>query len=790
MNIPFLNNIFQNKNKTMSFLPANNRSLSIVRWALYIGIFLTPLLFTPWTSSLLEVNKQFLLVSIAAVSLVGWLLSIVVSGSVRIRHTLLDWGVAAVALGAVITSLSGLSFDRSIFGLPTSSSASMLTVLSLAIIYFASVQVFEDRGKTLRNVVMSSLIVAILFGLLQMLTVYILPFTFAHSRVFNTVGSVNALGLLAAIVLPLFAQIRLAPQRMPKLNASYLGLAGGLTVLVILNWWPLWLVACVGMLALIAAQSGYNSSNLGRLDLRRLILPMLIIVLGVVMTVTNFSVSAVKSQLPLEIVPNYGLSLSIAGKVAGERPLVGYGSEQFSLAFDRYGASRIADTTLADATFFESPAEAITMFVEGGIVGLSALLILLAMVGFSVVRLIRMQNTGGANKAVSAAVIAGSIALFFYPFTTSLLFVLFILLALAGLEIAGESVKIISVEEKPALSLVSSLGFVAGLVIAIVGLYFTGIHYAGEVAYAQGLKSKSPREAVERLTVAINRNSDSDRMYTALSQAIMRFISQDLAAKPDPADADKSTRVQNNITNTISIARRATELAPKDATNWLNLATVYQSLIGLVDGSDKVAEEAFLKAEELRPGDPGLPNRVGVMYLGKSDLARQFMRSAGANAGRFQAESDTALIKAEEAFKQATELAPNFGQAIYNLGSVYERQGKLTESIREIERIIPANANNPNLIFEIALLYYRAGRKNDALAALQRVVTLEPQYANARWYLALLYEERRDIPNAIVQVEKILETNKDNQIVIDKLAALRAGKTEFPPGKVIDKKPL
>ena len=166
------------------------------------------------------------------------------------------------------------------------------------------------------------------------------------------------------------------------------------------------------------------------------------------------------------------------------------------------------------------------------------------------------------------------------------------------------------------------------------------------------------------------------------------------------------------------------------------------------------------------------------------------MRSPGANVARFQEESDAALVKAEEGFKKAIEISPNFGQAIYNLGSVYERQGKLNESIRQVERIIPANANNPNLIFEIALLYYRAGRKSDALAALQRTVTLEPQYANARWYLALLYEEKRDIPNAIAQVEKILETNKDSQVVIDKLASLKAGKIEFPPGKVIDQKPL
>lgn len=788
MNIPFLNNAFQNK--TMSFLPTDNKSLSVVRWTLYIGAFLIPLAFAPWTSSFLDINKQLLIVLMAVISLVGYLLNVVITGRVRIRHTLIDWGVATLALGAVITSLAGLSFDRSVFGSAVSNGASMLTVLSLAIIYFASVQVFEDRGKRLGNIIMSSLLVAVLFGLFQMLTVYIFSFGFMHSRVFNTVGSVNALGMLAAIALPLFTQIRLAPQRMPKLNVSYLGLAASLAVLVILNWWPLWAVAFVGMLALIAAQSAGSNSNLGYINLQKLMVPMLVTVLGAVMIVTGFSVSAVKKQLPLEIVPDYGLSLSIAGNALGERSLVGYGPEQFSLAFDRYGASKIADSTISNATFFESVSEAVTAVTEGGVLGMIALLTLLVVGVISAAKLLWNRDVNNESRAIGAALIAGFTAIFLYPFTVAMSFVLFILLALAGLEIAGESEKTFSVEQKPALSMISSLSFVVGLVIAIVGAYAVGTHYAGEVAYAQGLKSKSPREAVERLTVAVSRNPDNDRMYIALSQAIVSFISQDISTKADPADVDRSKRIQNNITNAISIAQRATEIGPRDATNWLNLATVYQSLVGLVDGSDQAAENAFMKAAEFRPGDPGIPNRIGLMYINKSDLARQFMRSAGANTARFQAESDAALVKAEEAFKTAVALAPNFGQAIYNLGSVYERQGKLTESIRQIERIIPANSGNSNLIFELGLLYYRVGRKTEALAALERVVALEPQYANARWYLALLYEEKRDILNAIAQIEKILETNKDNQVVIDKLTALKAGRIEFPPGKVIDKKPL
>ena len=69
---------------------------------------------------------------------------------------------------------------------------------------------------------------------------------------------------------------------------------------------------------------------------------------------------------------------------------------------------------------------------------------------------------------------------------------------------------------------------------------------------------------------------------------------------------------------------------------------------------------------------------------------------------------------------------------------------------------------------------------------------LSPNFSNARWYLALIYEERRDLPNAIEQLEKILslEENKGNQIVTTKLSELKKGQTKIPPQKVLDQKPL
>ena len=212
----------------------------------------------------------------------------------------------------------------------------------------------------------------------------------------------------------------------------------------------------------------------------------------------------------------------------------------------------------------------------------------------------------------------------------------------------------------------------------------------------------------------------------------------------------------------------------------------------LVDGADALAEESYLKASELRPGDPAFHNRIGSMYLLKADLLRQLAAQKGANAQQLNQQANAALLKAEDAFKKAIEMSDKFGLAIYNLGSVYERQGKLNEAIKQLETVAPFNSDQPGLAFELGLLYYRANRKNDALAQLQRAVVLSPDYANARWYLALLYEERQQLDQAIEQLERIIsiEVNKDSEIVIKKLEELKAGNVSIPPGDVLDQKPL
>ncbi len=767
----------------------------VVRSALYTAAFLMPLFFLPWTTGVLEINKQLLLAVTAGIGLMAWLLGVVMSGHIRLRPTFMDTAIGGLFISTFVATLFSMATSKSVFGFSAATSASLVSVAALSILYFLVAYIADDRGVRLKNALAVGTVISLFLMLLQVVTVYVLPFAFARSRAFNLVGSVNAAGVLAAVMLPLLLKTRLSLRGVPRFSVAKIGAVLTIAILIILNWWVLWLIASVGMLALIGLDSVAGALTRGaggRWSMSRFILPITVIVLAVFLLIVNFNVPVIKDNLPVELAPSARLSLSIAKNVLATSTLTGYGPENFYLAFDKFGAKALANSTLLNLRFFDAMSEAMNRIVQEGILGVLAVLGLLWVVVRSLLQF-KSVVAGGKNTdhtvGVYASVVAAMVAFFFYPFSATLSFVFYMLLALCALLLPSRAEKSVNIEDKPAFSLASSLGFVVGLIAVLTGWYFIGATYAADAIFAKASQNPDLKKAVDGMVLATNLNPKEDQYYQALSQATLGLLNEEVT-KGTRNDPDRALRIQNYIQSAVSFAQRATELAPRETNNWFNLGLVYQNLIGFVDGVERPSEEAYRKAETLRPGDPSFANRIGVMYLGRAELDRQLANAGGANAAAFRTNAATNLTRAEDEFKRAIELSSNFGLAIYNLGAVYDRQGKTSEAIRQLEKIIPANANQPGLLFELGLLYHRVNRKDDAFAALQRAVLLSPQFANARWYLALIYEERKDLNGAIEQLEKILETNSDNKTVLDKIAQLKAGRSRIPPERVIDQKPL
>ena len=57
----------------------------VTKYSIYTAIFLTPIFFLPWTSDVLDFNKQALLLLLVMVSFFAWMLKVLVSGKVEIN---------------------------------------------------------------------------------------------------------------------------------------------------------------------------------------------------------------------------------------------------------------------------------------------------------------------------------------------------------------------------------------------------------------------------------------------------------------------------------------------------------------------------------------------------------------------------------------------------------------------------------------------------------------------------------------------------------------------------------
>jgi tetratricopeptide (TPR) repeat protein len=382
-------------------------------------------------------------------------------------------------------------------------------------------------------------------------------------------------------------------------------------------------------------------------------------------------------------------------------------------------------------------------------------------------------------------------ALYAFPFAHSLLFWLLLGLVTA---MSPVSVKMWDAVRTKTAMAIFSVVFLIGSVANISGLWLLGQRFVGEMAYAkavsafrEGKDATSVRSSLER---AITLNPWEDAYQRNLSQA---YILEATQAAKGPADEDRAKKVDGLIRAGVEAALVATRLAPVNVDNWSNLASIYTSIAPFTRGADEFAIKNFEEALLREPNNPVFLNEIGRLHVLRADAYATLLSSKEEKARTDAAASvKVELAAAEQAFQKAITAKSDYAPAHYHLGIVYEREGRLGDSIRKLEQVLTANNKDVGLGFQLATLYYRNKDKDKALDLLEQVVALDPQYANAHWYLSVLYEERGRYDDAIAQVKKVQETNPNEAVVkerLERLIAARAAETR-PTAPTVLPEPL
>lgn len=738
----------------------------IIKWCLYLAIFLSPLFFLPWTLYIVSLNKQTLLFTLISLALIAWLIRGISRGEVICPRTVLKWLVGGLLLLSLLSLWFSGARSLGFWGFSGAEVDTFISLLALAgLLGLAASELAENRelNFTLKLFTWSALIVSI-FSLLQLWGFWTLPWLFTQDSSFNPIGTSNALALYLGFVFILSsAALYLGRQDFSLLFRTALGIAVLLSFLMVLalGYWPVFIGwIAVGLLA-VAADLRSRPGEVSK----RMFLPLALIVVAAFFLLTNlgfFNFPLPGFNLLPEVTPSLGASWQIAKSTLQESLknfLLGSGPATYQYQYGLYRDPTLNQTLFWDIRFNQGYNALLTQLVQGGVLGFLLLLGFLGTAALLAIRLLLKRGLPAPVYAFTLAVVYLALMMFFYPQNFVLYFLLF---ALTGLLLGAraeitEDYQRWSLSDSPAKTLIYSLVMMLLIMVMASLLYLNSQRYWGAVRFAQGVVLANTSGDVEKALPALLAGRDLDPrndfyLRVAAETFLLRASNLLTDTTKQLPTSDLQVQFSGNVGAAIQLAQRATEVNPRHVANWLTLARIYENLIGLVDGSASAAFAAYNQAAKLEPNNPVISANLGRAHLANQD---------------YQAAIDN--------LEKAINLKPDYAPAHFSLVQVFDRQNKNEEAVARAERLRSLAPNDVGLLFQLGLLHYQAERFNKAREVFENIAQLTPDYANALYFLGLIYDRQNQRELAIKIFKHIADLNPDNQEVRQILRNLRRG---------------
>ncbi|MCK4473939.1 tetratricopeptide repeat protein [Candidatus Parcubacteria bacterium] len=714
----------------------------VSKTSIYLLVFLLPLFFLPWTTNVLDFNKQFLLIFLVFLSLGCWLLKSLTEGKISLNLSTFNIPVAIYLFVLSMATLFSAYKYASFWGLPLTISSAFLTIFGFVLFYFLLMNVFkkEETFGLLIVLVLSGFLTA-LFGVLQIFN--IIPLSY------NTIGAANSLSVFIACLLPLVLSIFFISKKFIKFLISIIGLVM-LGLLFLVNFWVAWVLLLIGSASLlifgIAKKDIFNGKKINLL--------ILLLILGLFFGIFRIQIPFAPS-IPLEVAPSQSASLSIAGAtLKSHMPgslMFGSGPGTFVYDYSQFKSETINQTAFWGVRFGSGASDILDKLATTGILGLVSFLGILIMFIWLGLKAITGKKQDVLGLGIFSAWLTVVAGIFLYPTNMSLGFLFWIF---TSVFIALQASQLKTWEIKPSSLASVGISFLF-LFILICGLglfVFAGQRYAAEIRYRQGISAFQRGDnlaAGQALFKAISYvNGKQDNYWRDIAQVNLFRISEELQ-KPD-VSAEKITPL---VSDAINAAKRATDAGPNNVANYTIRGFVYRQIIGLVEGVEDWAIKSYEKALILEPTNPYIYTELGRVYLAKEDTE-----------------------KARDQFQKALELKSDYAPAHFQMAAIYISEGKQDEAIEKMKIAIASAPFDTGLLFQLGILYYQEEMLDQAKIEFEKAVSLQENYSNARYFLGLIYDKQGDRAGAIAQFEKIAEMNPDNEEVENILVNLRAGR--------------
>jgi tetratricopeptide (TPR) repeat protein len=149
------------------------------------------------------------------------------------------------------------------------------------------------------------------------------------------------------------------------------------------------------------------------------------------------------------------------------------------------------------------------------------------------------------------------------------------------------------------------------------------------------------------------------------------------------------------------------------------------------------AEAAYKDVLAKNPGKPEVVwTSMGLMYHQKKDAAA-----------------------AEEAYRKAIEIKPDFADAYSNLASLLISSGKAPLAVETLTKAATDFPADPKIQFVYGWTLFNSGQAAEAQAVLEKVAAADPQNAEVQYFLGSIAVGQNKIPEAVAYLEKYLTMN-------------------------------
>jgi len=767
-----------------------------IKAPLYLIVILLPIFLYPNVPSPLEFNKQSLLIVLIGTSFLSWIGKMAWKNEIRVRKSFLLIPVLTFLLIYTLSTVFSGYYEQSMWGYFGGEDKALATFLffgAFFLLIYNNIKNYQDLSKLIFSFLFGGFIL-IIFGILQFFEVYSLPFEFSHIKFFNPIGSIYLYSIYTALVF--LVSICLFLSNISKWLKLFLIIIaiGAFFVLMIINFKIVWVI----LLILISFILGITFLIENKKPSQLRIIPMIFLILTLLLMLRGKPLFG-NSELPVEVFLKQGTAMEISLNTIKSSPLLGSGPATFSNVYKKNRPNNLGE--FAAVNFEDSSSFFLTLFSTTGILGVMAFLFLI-LSGLTVLfkRIICIvSEAGSTNNLISylkVSVIVGwlflTITLFVYSTNLTILMFWWLFLGLLAVtsfldkndkKNIGNS-EVIANSDNPKVSFFLSFGFVLIIIGFIAVIYLQGQRYMAAVYFNQALVSNSQGEDIEKIAEkivkAISLDSNKDSYYRDLATIYLALAKEKIAEKGlQNLTPEESNYISTRFRSALQSLNKAKTLNPTDSLNFVTIANLYSDFITIQKDSAEKAIDNYQKAIELDPKNPEIYQAMANIQIVLSDLETLENNSNKKEGEELEVPQKSLeyLATAEGYLKKALEIKSDHIGSNILLVSVYEKKQDLEKALEKASQNIEIFPNYSELYLELGRLYYQQENYTESEVYLQKALVLNSEYSNARYLLGLVLEKQDRQEKALIEFEKIAESNPENELLIKIISNLKAGRT-------------